>query len=63
MSSKVTSETSLIGLNSLDRHKAKKNTDMLMLSKHIQATKETLKWQASKYTPTWLINDTFLIAL
>lgn len=45
------------GLNSLDRQEAKKNIWHLMLSKHTQATKETLKPQASKYTPTWLIND------
>lgn len=54
------------GLNSLDRHEAKTNTDIVMLSKHIQATKETRKWQASKNTPIWLINDitdTFLITL
>lgn len=28
-----------------------------MVSKHFQVTKEILKSQASKYTPTWLIND------
>lgn len=39
----------LFGVNILNRQEAK-NTDILRSSTHIQATEETLKSQASKYT-------------
>ena len=43
-------KTALIWIKCLDRQEAKNNTDTVMSSKHIQAIKETLKSQASKYT-------------